>query len=57
MASVSELRNFIDGEFVATNRHLDSFCPATGEVHLRVPDSGTEEVELAVRAAKTAFQT
>lgn len=57
MAGVLEVANFIDGKFVPTNRHLDSFCPATGEVHLRVPDSGAEEVELAVRAAKTAFQS
>lgn len=50
------LGNFIDGKFIATSHHLDSFCPATGEVYLRVPDSGAEEVELAVRAAKAAFQ-
>ena len=39
------------------SRHIDSYNPATGEVHLRVPDSGEEEVEKAVQAAKEAFKT
>ena len=55
--SVRCLENFIGGEFVSCSRHVESFCPATGEVHLQVPDSGEEEVELAVRAAEEAFKT
>ena len=42
---------------MSCSRHVESFCPATGEVHLQVPDSGEEEVELAVRAAEDAFKT
>ena len=57
MVSVMELQNFIDGEFVACSRHIDSYNPATGEVHLRVPDSGEEEVENAVQAALKAFKS
>jgi acyl-CoA reductase-like NAD-dependent aldehyde dehydrogenase len=52
-----ELQNFIDGEFVACSSHIESYNPATGTVHLRIPDSGEEEVELAVQAALRAFKT
>ena len=51
------LENFVDGQFVPCSRHIDSYNPATGEVHLKVPDSGAEEVEQAVQAAKKAFTT
>ena len=54
---VMELLNFIDGEFVACGDYLDSYNPATGEVHLQVPDSGKEEVEKAAQAALRAFKT
>ena len=54
---MEKLPNFIDGEFVECSRHLDSYNPATGEVHLLVPDSGEEEVEMAVQAALRAFKT
>ena len=57
MASVMELQNFIDGEFVACSSHIDSYNPATGEMHLQIPDSGEEEVEKAVQAALKAFKT
>ncbi len=56
MASVQVLENFIDGRFVPCGRHLDSYNPALGEVHVRVPDSGEEEVQQAVEAAQRAFK-
>lgn len=56
MAAVQELENYINGEFVACSRHLESYNPATGEVHLKIPDSGKQEVDAAVEAAKTAFK-
>jgi len=56
MASVQVLENFIDGQFVPCSRHIDSYNPATGEVHLHVPDSGEEEVQAAVDAAQRAFK-
>lgn len=54
--NVGVLKNYINGEFVECSKHLDSYNPATGEVHLRIPDSGKEEVEAAVDAAKAAFK-
>lgn len=56
MASVQVLENFINGEFVSCVSHLDSYNPAIGEVHLKIPDSGKEEVNAAVHAAKNAFK-
>jgi acyl-CoA reductase-like NAD-dependent aldehyde dehydrogenase len=57
MASVEVLNNFIGGNLVPCSRHIDSYNPATGEVHLKVPDSGQDEVNLAVEAAKQAFES
>ena len=54
---MEKLQNFIDGEFVACTSHLDSYNPATGKIHLQIPDSGEEEVETAVQAALRAFKT
>ncbi|XP_061561022.1 2-aminomuconic semialdehyde dehydrogenase [Phycodurus eques] len=49
------LENFIGGKFVPCPSHIDSYEPSTGEVYCKVPDSGEEEVEAAVAAAKEAF--
>ncbi|XP_054252169.1 2-aminomuconic semialdehyde dehydrogenase isoform X3 [Indicator indicator] len=49
------LENFIGGKFVPCSSYIDSYNPSTGDVYCRVPDSGKEEVELAVKAAKAAF--
>ncbi|TNM95010.1 hypothetical protein fugu_017769 [Takifugu bimaculatus] len=49
------LENYIGGTFVPCRSHIDSYDPSTGEVYCRVPDSGQEEVEAAVAAAKEAF--
>ncbi|KAL0967116.1 hypothetical protein UPYG_G00247980 [Umbra pygmaea] len=49
------LENYIGGKFVPCSRHIDSFDPSTGEVYCKVPDSGKDEVEDAVEAAKAAF--
>ncbi|KAL4661009.1 aldehyde dehydrogenase family 8 member A1-like [Arapaima gigas] len=49
------LQNYIGGEFVPCSRHIDSYDPSAGEVYCHVPDSGQDEVELAVNAAKEAF--
>jgi len=50
------LKNFINGEFVGCASLLDSYNPATGEVHLKIPNSGNEEVQAAVEAAQRAFK-
>ncbi|KAM6433329.1 2-aminomuconic semialdehyde dehydrogenase isoform 3-T3 [Rhynochetos jubatus] len=49
------LENFIGGKFVPCSCYIDSYNPSTGDVYCRVPDSGKEEVEAAVKAAKDAF--
>ncbi|XP_072553257.1 2-aminomuconic semialdehyde dehydrogenase isoform X2 [Salminus brasiliensis] len=49
------LENYIGGKFVPCSKHIDSYDPSIGEVYCRVPDSGAEEVEAAVKAAKEAF--
>ncbi|KAL7865015.1 hypothetical protein AOLI_G00164350 [Acnodon oligacanthus] len=49
------LENYIGGKFLPCEKHIDSFNPSIGEVYCRVPDSGAEEVEAAVTAAKEAF--
>ncbi|XP_026174978.1 2-aminomuconic semialdehyde dehydrogenase [Mastacembelus armatus] len=49
------LENYIGGKFVPCQTHIDSYDPSTGEVYCKVPDSGREEVEAAVAAAKEAF--
>ncbi|XP_061562988.1 2-aminomuconic semialdehyde dehydrogenase [Cololabis saira] len=49
------LENYIGGKFVSCQNHIDSYDPSTGEVYCKVPDSGKEEVDAAVEAAKEAF--
>src|SRR5229473_7682202 len=52
-----QIRNFIDGQFVETvgGKYLDNIEPATGKPYSQVPDSGKENVDLAVAAAEKAF--
>src|SRR3954453_13658020 len=49
--------NFIDGESVAAaeGATMDVVNPADGQVMAQAPDSGAEDVERAVRAARAAF--
>src|SRR3954469_953814 len=49
--------NFIDGESVgaASGATSDVINPADGQVMAQAPDSGSEDVERAVRAARAAF--
>lgn len=57
MADIKTLENFVDGQFIPYSSHLDSYNPATGEVFLKIPDSGKQEIDLAVEAAKKAFKS
>jgi len=52
-----KIQNFIGGEFVEpqSGKYLDNIEPATGKSYSRVPDSGKEDVDLAVSAAEAAF--
>ncbi|KAL2082456.1 hypothetical protein ACEWY4_022274 [Coilia grayii] len=49
------LENYIGGKFLPCSAYIDSYDPSTGRVYCKVPDSGSEEVDTAVRAAKEAF--
>ncbi|XP_073893171.1 2-aminomuconic semialdehyde dehydrogenase isoform X7 [Macaca fascicularis] len=49
------LENFIDGKFLPCSSYIDSYDPSTGEVYCRVPNSGKDEIEAAVKAAREAF--
>nr|XP_025716863.1 aldehyde dehydrogenase family 8 member A1 isoform X2 [Callorhinus ursinus] len=49
------LGNFINGKFVPCNSYIDSYDPSTGDVYCRVPNSGKEEIDAAVEAARAAF--
>lgn len=51
------IKNYINGELVAplSNRYLDNFNPATGEIYSRTPDSDERDVNAAVEAAERAF--
>jgi aminomuconate-semialdehyde/2-hydroxymuconate-6-semialdehyde dehydrogenase len=51
------LQNYIDGQYAApaNGAYLPNVAPATGEVYGEIPDSGAEDVERAITAAKKAF--
>ncbi len=54
---MQRLQNFINGRFQdpIQGNYLDNFDPATGEVYCQIPNSTSEDVELAVLAAEKAF--
>jgi betaine-aldehyde dehydrogenase len=58
-SDVQTLKNFIGGEAVdpAEGRTSEVLNPATGEVIARAPESGSEDVDRAVKAARKAFET
>ena len=60
MATATDtLKNFVDGEFVdaAEGRTSAVINPSTGAEIAQAPDSGGEDVDRAVKAARTAFET
>jgi aminomuconate-semialdehyde/2-hydroxymuconate-6-semialdehyde dehydrogenase len=52
---VREVAHFIDGRFVPGNRTFEKRCPVDGRLIARVAEAGKEEVDAAVRAARTAL--
>ncbi|PJJ61570.1 gamma-aminobutyraldehyde dehydrogenase [Compostimonas suwonensis] len=56
--SARELRNFVNGEFVApeSTQRFDLIDPATEEVYATSPISSEKDVENAYEAASTAFE-
>ncbi len=57
--SVTQQKMFVDGEFVdaASGETMEVLSPATGEVIAEVPKAGAEDVDRAVAAAETAWET
>ncbi|MBL8196979.1 MAG: aldehyde dehydrogenase family protein, partial [Blastocatellia bacterium] len=52
----SDVQNYIQGQFVPVNlEFLDVYNPANGSVISKVPLSGMEQVDAAVKAAKEAL--
>ena len=51
------IANFIDGQYQAPRlqQYLDNIEPATGKVYGQIPDSSSDDVELAVAAATKAL--
>jgi len=54
---MEKLQNFINGEYCApiSEKYIENFEPATGQVYCLIPDSDSQDVELAVKAAANAF--
>ncbi|MBX7109499.1 MAG: aldehyde dehydrogenase [Chitinophagales bacterium] len=54
-----QIKNYINGQLVdpVSKKYLDNYHPAIGEVYAQVPDSEEADVELAVSAAVTAFDS
>jgi len=53
---VKDIKNFIDGEFVSTERWFDKRSPYDGKVIARVAEAGQAEVHAAVCAAREALR-
>ena len=55
-ADMLMLENFINGKFLPCKNHIESYDPSTGKAYCKVPDSDQEEVDMAVKAARDAFE-
>ena len=55
----SPIQNYINGKFVdaSTKRSLDVISPLDGNLLSTVPMSSSQDLDTAVKAAKTAFVT
>jgi malonate-semialdehyde dehydrogenase (acetylating)/methylmalonate-semialdehyde dehydrogenase len=58
-SAVPTVKNLINGEFVesSTDKWIDLFNPATGELIGKVPESTQEEMRAATESAAEAFKT
>lgn len=55
---MTNISNYINGQLVAPvgGAYINDIEPATGQVYAQVPDSDAQDVQLAVDAAKAAFE-
>lgn len=56
---MEKIANYINGTWVAplSGKYIDNINPATGEVYSLIPDSDSEDVDAAVKAASAAFSS
>ena len=54
---MKKIQNYVDGRLLepAGGKYLDNYDPSRGKVYSLIPDSSSEDVQLAVDAAKKAF--
>ncbi len=59
MSDQQQLRNFVNGEYVdpVDGGYADLIDPCTGEVFAQAPVSGAADVDAAMKAAATAFES
>jgi betaine-aldehyde dehydrogenase len=59
VSQLKDLRNYVGGEFrpARAGATLDIVNPSTGEAYATSPLSGADDVDDAMRAARTAFET
>jgi aminomuconate-semialdehyde/2-hydroxymuconate-6-semialdehyde dehydrogenase len=57
MKNTTDIENYIDGQFLASKsgKTLDNYNPSTGKIYGTIPDSNSDDIDLAVAAAKKAF--
>lgn len=55
---MDRIRNFIGGKMLdpVEGRWLDNPEPATGHIYCQIPDSGEEDIALAIESAKRAYK-
>lgn len=55
---MQKIANYINGELIppVNQQYIDNFNPSIGQVYSLIPDSNSQDVELAVSAAKAAKQ-
>lgn len=51
------IHNYINGELLKplNGEYIDNIEPATGKVYSKIPDSNSQDIDLATKAAKEAF--
>ncbi len=52
-----KIQNYINGQFLppVSEKWIDNYCPANGDLHGQIPNSSKEDVDNAYIAAKSAF--
>ncbi|PHR69056.1 MAG: 2-hydroxymuconic semialdehyde dehydrogenase [Lutibacter sp.] len=55
---MEKIKNYINGEFrnPISNKYVDNYNPSNGEIYGQIPNSSSEDVELAYSSAKSAFR-